>query len=243
MYLHFNLNPEKEADNIILFLHLRKTGGTTLDTIISKAYSDYIQRSCNWNELTFEEQKRLVMVRGHMLFGLHTKLPQKYYSYITIIRNPVERVISLYYYIRSKRNPDTETREWFNKISLDEFVIDEKVLYEFNYQTYVLVGEQSVPDKDQIKVLEEAKNNLTKYFSVVGVTNRYDETLKALQKKFSWKINYYSKINVTPNKPSLDKIPEDIIEKIKSKTTLDTELYLFANQLLDEQLGLNHNAN
>lgn len=34
-------NKEKETDSVIIFLHIPKTGGTTLNSIIDKQYNDY----------------------------------------------------------------------------------------------------------------------------------------------------------------------------------------------------------
>ena len=40
------------------------------------------------------------MFKGHMLFGLHAILPQPA-TYITVVREPVDRVISSFYFMRN----------------------------------------------------------------------------------------------------------------------------------------------
>ena len=40
------------------------------------------------------------MFKGHMLFGLHEVLPQSA-TYITVLRDPVDRVLSAFYFMRS----------------------------------------------------------------------------------------------------------------------------------------------
>ena len=38
--------------------------------------------------------------KGHMPFGIHKRLPQDY-TYITFLRDPIERVVSAYYFARN----------------------------------------------------------------------------------------------------------------------------------------------
>ena len=234
--LVFYLNQDRETDSVMIFLHIPKTGGNTFNVIINKPYTerDCVVRLGDLDDLTMEELKRLEMVRGHMYFGVHQKLPQKKLNYITLVRNPIERVISFFYYMGSLNNPDIETRDQFNKTSLYEFVTEESN-NQFNLQTNILAGSDLRPDTSE--TLEAAKNNLTKYFSLVGITERYDETLQVLQRKLGWEIDVQNKCNVTANKPALREISNEIIEIIKSKSVMDSVLYQFANQLLDEQLG------
>jgi hypothetical protein len=231
-----NINSEKEIDNIVIFLHIPKTGGITLSNIINRQnqYSFHLREL---DATTIEERKKIKIIYGHQFFGLHKEFPQINFTYITLLRNPVERVISLFYHC-CNNTPRFRTREWFSKITLADFVTNEECDYfksldwvysTANLQTRMISGKVEAD-------LEMAKNNLKNYFSVVGTTERFDESLKVLQKKLGWKINGYSIENVTPNRPALAEIPAEIIEIIKSKNEKDFELYQFANQLLDEEL-------
>ncbi len=234
----FYLNQNKETDNVIIFLHIPKTGGNTLNVIINKPYTDNdcLVRLGDVDDLSIEELKQIEMVRGHMSFGIHKKLPQTNSTYITLIRNPIERVVSFYYYMGSENNLDIETRDYFTKLTLYEFVT-EPLNDQFNKQTNIIAGNEFIPEKLENKeMLETAKRNLKNFFSVVGITERFDETLIVLQEKFGFKINSFENYNVTPNRPDLEEIPDEIINIIKSKNEIDMDLYQFANQLLDEQL-------
>jgi hypothetical protein len=215
-----NINSEKEIDSIVIFLHIPKTGGGTLSQIINR-----------------QNQKKIKLV-GHRFFGVHKNCPQINFTYITLLRNPVERLISLFYFCCNAIRTN-EIRDWFRNTTLADYVTNEECDFckslpwgysTANLQTRMISGKVVEAD------LEMAKNNLKNYFSVVGITERFDESLKVFQKKLGWKINGYSKENVTPNKPALAEIPAEIIEIIKSKNEKDLELYQFANQLLDEEL-------
>lgn len=234
------LNKKKETAKVIIFLHLAKTGGYTLNSIISKQYDDNYDiikpftTRIPWPEyLQEEEKKRLEVLSGHFHFGIHKQLPQKKFTYITLIRNPIERIISFYYYIRNyKIHPEHHI---FNQISLYEFVTKERSFNKtlnqrtFNHQTRILSGTNNYD-------LKAAKKNLENYFSIVGISERFDETLYVMEKKLGWKIDSYKKKNVTPNRPSVQEISEEIIDTIKKKNQKDIELYQFANKLLDKHL-------
>lgn len=242
----FLINKEKATDNVILFLHLPKCAGTTFQRIISnqKRYSpDFcIQRGGEIVDLPAGEENRLEVLYGHMLFGVHNKLPQKNVTYITFLRNPVARVISFFYYLQSENNVGIEVRDWFRTMTLFDYVSDEKfncsedlfpeswTIATDNAQTRILAGTMEAD-------LDTAKNNLKKYFSIVGITERFEESLRIVEKNLGWEINSYENANVTPYKPPLEDIPDNIIEIIKLKNEKDTALYQFANQLLDEQLN------
>src|SRR6266403_3878281 len=92
----------------LIFLHIPKTAGTTLNRIIEWQYNPlsiftidpYGIRATTERFKTFSEQRRrrLRVVRGHLFYGIHEFLPQAA-TYITMLRDPVARLLSTYYFI------------------------------------------------------------------------------------------------------------------------------------------------
>jgi len=87
--------------------------------------------------------------------------------------------------------------------------------------------------------LERAKHNLRTYFSVVGLREKYTDTVKLLNHTYSWSIDPG---NLHPNyntalcgRPTLDEVPSYILEQIQEHNQLDAELYKFGAQLFKEQ--------
>ena len=103
-------NGSRAPGEAIIFLHVPKTAGTTLNRLIEWEYP--ISQMYSVDPVLFEwsakhlwklPKQRLAktrMFKGHMLFGLHEVLPQPS-TYITVLRNPVERVLSLFRFLKS----------------------------------------------------------------------------------------------------------------------------------------------
>ena len=175
---------------------------------------------------------------GHFSFGLnvHQSLAQPT-TYFTMLRNPVDRVISTYFYII--RKPDHTHHKTTHDLSLFDFVkngvspvgID-------NGMTRLLCG---IEDISSIpfgcctgEMLQTAKKNLAQYFSVIGLMDRFDETLILLKKIYGWH-PFYIKENVSRNRPS-DPPPPETIDLIKNYNKFDIQLYDYARGLFEEKL-------
>jgi hypothetical protein len=96
-----------------------------------------------------------------MRFGLHKFFPQPC-TYITILRDPVDRVISLYYFIL--RNPDNAVHnEVVSKnMSLKDWVSSGITTLVNNNQTRFLCTTEAVIEDGQCssEMLESAKKNI-----------------------------------------------------------------------------------
>src|SRR5438874_1730089 len=93
-------------DEVLLFLHIPKTGGSTLSKILERQYPRAQtltlddQKIAQFKTLPVAERGRYCLVKGHLHFGLHHFIPRPS-TYITLLREPVERVLSFYHYARS----------------------------------------------------------------------------------------------------------------------------------------------
>jgi hypothetical protein len=84
--------------------------------------------------------------------------------------------------------------------------------------------------------LEIAKRNLDEHFVVVGLSERFDESLLLLRKALGWKNIYYVKRNVTKNRPSKQQLPRETISLIEKHYDLDIQLYEHARQRFEETI-------
>ena len=231
------------AGEALIFLHVPKSAGTTLNRLIEWEYPLFQMYSVDpvlfrWSRarlfrLPQRRLKRFRVFKGHMPFGLHEILPQPA-TYITVMRGAVERVISAYYFMSNymlhpnywKFRRDGWTLEDFVRLSPRE-----------NVQTKMIAGaDYDAPCTAEI--LAKAKENL-QYFSVVGLTERFEESLALMKLRFDWKLESYSSFNVTRRRLRKHDLPQSTLDLITERNRFDIELYGCAAKIFDEAINQN----
>lgn len=236
---------QRYKQKTIIFVHIPKTGGTTFDQLIKRQYKpeslflfNNVQESlAKFRQLTEVEKRDIKFIQGHMRFGLHKEFPQPC-TYMTILRDPVDRIISLYYYaLRSPEHPAHQAVTSKN-MSLKEYVSSGVSTLVNNNQIRFLCTTELVSEYGQCspEMLESAKKNLQD-FAVIGLTERYNETLILLKRAFNWNNPYYIKINVTKNRPLRENFDKDTINLIEKYNELDMELYKYSKEKFEESLN------
>lgn len=234
------------ADETVIFLHIPKAGGMTLNRILEQRYPreqiyslerekprQAIER---FKALPESERARYRLLKGHVLYGLHEAVPRPS-MYITILRDPVERVISQYYYARSRPDHYLYSRLNQKGMTLYEYVARNVTPEISNQQTGMLAG-QGVAERHTPltgESLARAKHNLKTHFRVVGLTEEFDTSLLLLQRAFGWKLPLYLRENVTSEKPRGAQIDSRARELLAERNALDAEIYAFARELFEAQ--------
>jgi len=223
---------------LIVFMHIPKTAGTTLRLLIEQNYKVWeIYRE---NKEAPEKIKILPYIKciqGHQPFAYHD-INDRPHTYITMLRDPVQRVISEYYYIKAARphDPYIHDKIWKENLSLEDYVnsTDERFLLRTqNMQTRFSSGSLTL---DQID-LEKAKENLNKHFSVVGITEMFDLSIFAMKKHFGWKDISYENRVVNKERPRNIQYPQDLIDNINKINQLDKALYDWSKERLIKEYG------
>jgi len=217
------INENKKERPLLIYLHIPKTGGTTLTQIICQQYQKNYHHPPG-EAFHYNEQIRLAnTLCGHLPFGAHYHIPRPF-TYITLLRNPIEQVISWYYF--RYKNPRYDQFDG----DFDDYINSERFNYAtVNLQTRFICG-------DDPPNLETAKRNLKNYFSVIGITELFDASLFFMKKELGWHKISYKNQNVNPNRPR-NQFPSSIINKIKDKNEIDIQLYNFVKQMLEEKIN------
>ena len=223
----------------VVFVHLQKTAGATLRSLFFSQYRPESLLKLEGERRTSdallaaywasaEEQRRVQAVVGHFAgrdwdFGPEAR-------YVTVLRDPVERVVSMYYHLQKHGS------EHGKGLSLSEFVTEDDTRGTVhNFQTRVLgqVGGISPPHLTPA-TLALAKRNLEQRFVVVGLTERFDESVLLMRRALSWsRMPFYEATNVG-DRPALADLPEGLVAAIEERNTLDTELHTWAAARLDK---------
>ena len=241
-------------DESVVFLHVPKTGGKTLKHIMHGQYRTGLVDIRGDNPVVaLEEFTRLPeharaevrCLMGHVPFGVHVHLPRPT-RYITILRDPVDRVVSHYYYLRNRLRggADISRSPWLREAA----ELDLKTYAERggsadlrNGQTKMIAGVafgwgRDTGD-DPPGLLETAKENLRAHIAVVGLTERFDESLMLYRSRLGWRIPVYTRQKVTRGKPRRDEIPQATLDAIAAHNQLDQELYRYGAELFEQALA------
>jgi hypothetical protein len=232
------------AAEALIFLHVPKSAGTTLNRLIEWEYPLFEMYSVDpvffrWSRarlwrLSQRRLKRFRVFKGHMLFGLHEILPQPA-TYLIVMRNPIERVISAFYFMRNyKLHPN------YWKFRREGWTLEDFVRHPHrrdNIQCKMVAG-AAYDEPCTAEILAEAKDNL-RYFSVVGLTERFEESLALMKLRFGWKLESYSSFNVTRARPKKRDLPQSTLDLVAERNRFDIELYECAAKRLQEAINKN----
>lgn len=225
------------ASQTLIFLHIPKAAGTSFKRILEKNFRqeqvylvDGPEDEDKLEALSDREKLELRLIYGHQYFGLHRFLPQRA-TYMTILRDPIARTISHYRFVRRVRHHPLHERA--SRVTLEEYVSQRIAGKELNNgQTRRISGIIDDVECDQA-MLDLAKANLEQHFSVVGVSERFDEMLMVAKQRFHWGNIYYRRYNRTGG--SRLELPERVTALIEERNQFDFQLYEYANHLLDRQ--------
>ncbi len=212
----------------LIFIHIPKTAGTTVCDVLRRQFSPdecwdhiYPNRLQATSEQVPEPSEAIKCVFGHYSFGIHRKFSEPH-LYFTMLRDPVERIISMYCYHKSKTN-----QMWVRDATLPEFL--ERHPAATNGQTKLIGGQGQPVD------LDKAKSNLRR-FAAVGITERFEESMRLFKRSFGWTQTTWRPMNVSRGRLRRRDILPETIRAIEKHNEHDAELYLLAKELLNERL-------
>jgi hypothetical protein len=250
---------QADQNGVIAFVHIPKTAGTTLTSILARQYTadelhEVMMRGMSWIApqptivprplISFSKihrlksalrcRHRLRVVHGHFDLSIMKLLPDGARCF-TLLRDPVERAISHYYHYR--RMTADPIHPLAMESTLEQWVCACDLVEMDNGQTRRLAGEMNLPcGRVTPGMLDRAKAHLAR-FAVVGLTERFEETLILLQRAFNWSLHRVSARNIGENRPPRTEVGEEALKAIEDRNRFDLELYRFACDLFERAVG------
>jgi len=235
----YNLQPE----DALYFCHIPKTAGMTFRTIVEDYFdcNEICPATLNAqiDEIPQAELEKYRLFRGHLVFvNLPELLPNRNFVNVTVLRDPIARVISHYDYIR--RTPGDPHYEAVSNMTIEEF--SQKLTVGKvgkNIQTYYVAKTQRfhLEKLSGQDVLEIAKESIDR-FAFVGLLERFQDSLFLLSHIFGWRpILNSRKENASAAKKSYANLPASTLDRLRESSQLDIELYEYAQAIFNQRYG------
>jgi|GEM_PF-1913962 len=259
------IDPQAEDAPLIIFLHIAKTAGMSLNAMLFRQFQQKIlagsvpgatQSRSGMYRLpevaTFyashsaDRKKEFQACIGHNFFGLH-KLIDRQCSYVSLIRDPIDRCISTYNYL-------LQTELIPRSTSFEEFVELELVICN-SFQTRQICGstsldltadfdpgtlmtKSSVTENRPVEMFDYivARHNIQRHFLLCAPSERFDEVTLVLARIFGWapKDVVQPKINVTDRTIQRNEIPAKLLTHLQHQNRYDEKLYRFVTARFDK---------
>jgi hypothetical protein len=234
-------------DVVLIYLHIPKCGGTTLNSILANNFPERERFYVDPHDIKGSREKlketsesgrmSIRLLHGHLSFGWHELLPRDA-LYFTMIRHPVDRIISHYNYVRFRHNHSHYLREIVEReaMSIADYVrsgiCDElnngmvRLLAGVEDIVQAPYGESRIPyGMNAPQLLDQALANIEKFFLAVGIQDQYDKSLLVFKAKLGLRDITYEGKNVGSKHYEKQSPTADDIDAILEFNQLDLTLF------------------
>ncbi len=243
------------SESPLIFMHIPKCGGMSLFSSLTETFGtnivdlyDESPRSIGRFRLQMQDQSKMVYC-GHFSYGLHEWISRDA-SYVSFVREPISRLISLYYYcqptFKGKFNPKSGVSIDKMKTNLNypDFFLDFEACIAGDYSPEAFFSAKSAeldngmvrrfsgkglsPEICTEQDLERAKLVIESSFSFVGLTERFPESVARLSELFGLPQLREKKVNLGEKARKSTgevKFSDELVNKIKDMNRFDILLY------------------
>ncbi len=253
-------SPGDASPPLFVFVHIPKTAGTTLTTVLrannSRGGIRHVgnvfkggggtKYGATFDRLRDDGGNHLAGVRiltGHVPLGIRESFsPTREVRYFTFLRDPVERILSHLFQAReiSQRRQGTKAPPLAADATLEEALAADHI--HDNLHTRMLSGLPEPFGEVDEAMLEQAKRNLSEGLAFFGLTERFDESLVLAKRRLGLRTILYkpgassaSRGRVNSKRPRGNAIPPELRAAAEQANRYDIELYRYASELFEAQ--------
>ena len=213
----------------LCFDHIEKAGGITLHNLFHRLYFGYVSPHPDkrfgdpWTARHIALLQQLLPFKMTAIGGHRMRAFMNYESvikepifYFTVMRDPVARYMS---HLNWQKN--LMKMNW----TIESFTAEK---YNDNWQAYRIAGERN---------LDKAKEIMVKKFGLIGMIEKYDETMVLLKAAMGdFRADYrYQEANIKNYRDQLirfDDLTAEMQEKVIANNAIDIALYRFLKEEL-----------
>ena len=261
---------ESPLPPVVIFHHIAKTGGTSLRGVVQANYRGKTllelygpgRGSVAWydayyHSLSYRRKAEVKCIAAH---SAHFIIPviDRPFQVFTLLRNPVERVISLYYFTQilaqkgKGRGAEIglalmqlgwDLEDVFVNIGLKQGGTEEqRRLFApfFNGQARAILKPykdvstalivQGVPQS--VTSFQDRLHEVVERNYIVGVTEEYEKSVRYFAQVFGWRRVFFEQRNKTKKRPRQHDLPAHLPDLIYSFNQLDVLLHQRAGETL-----------
>jgi len=234
----FSSNRSEKKLTPALFLHIQKTAGTSIIELARQHYNGSLISHGDFMGHKPEEFVKTLFVTGHFGYQFAECLMPSRYSF-TFLRNPAERVLSFYYFCRTRDPNELSIYQKAHDFDLVRFLragLEDEIVRSriWNSQVWRLAKGPILGVDDPIVVdsPEEMLNRAISHlgnFSHIGFTETFEYDRKIILSALSIpETTKEVRVNVSENRPTADDLSPDESMALEELTALDQRLYQYA---------------